>query len=65
MGNFLIIFGVLIVVLGIILNLLGKYGFPHLPGDILNQKGSFTFYFPIVTTIVISIILTVVINLFK
>ena len=37
----------------------------RLPGDIRVQRGSFSFYFPIVTSIVLSIILTLLINLFR
>lgn len=36
----------------------------HLPGDIVWQKGNSTFFFPVVTCIVISILLTVMLNLF-
>jgi len=66
-GKWLIIAGVLIVVIGILiyffhdkLNWLGK-----LPGDIRVEKENFRFYFPITTMIIISVILTLLINLFK
>lgn len=61
-GRFLIIIGILCAVIGGILLLspripwLGK-----LPGDILIQKKNFTFYFPIATSIVLSIILTLIV----
>jgi hypothetical protein len=60
--------------LGIVLVVLGALGwrFPNLfqwvgrlPGDVSMQKGHFSFYFPIVTCIVISILLTVVSWLFR
>ncbi|MFA5362312.1 MAG: DUF2905 domain-containing protein [Candidatus Omnitrophota bacterium] len=60
-GKTLILFGVVIIAAGIFLQLahripwLGK-----LPGDILIQKKNFTVYFPITTSIVISIILSLV-----
>jgi hypothetical protein len=65
MGNYLIGLGFLIIFLGLILNLISKFNLPVLPGDILIQKENFTFYFPIVTSILISILLTIILNLFK
>ena len=64
-GNYLIFIGFLIIIFGILLNFFSKFNFPTLPGDILIQKENFTFYFPIVTSILISIILTIIFNLFK
>jgi len=65
MGNYLIGLGFLIIFLGLILNLISKFNLPVLPGDILIKKENFTFYFPIVTSILISILLTIILNLFK
>ena len=66
-GKWIIIAGVVIVIIGILiyffhdkLNWLGK-----LPGDIRIEKDNFRFYFPIVTMIIISIVLTILINIFK
>jgi hypothetical protein len=60
LGKALIVSGLVLAVIGVIF-LFGK-GIPlgKLPGDITIQKGNFTFYFPIVTCAVISIIVTVV-----
>ncbi|MFQ5949779.1 MAG: DUF2905 domain-containing protein [Nitrospiria bacterium] len=58
-GRTLILFGILFVVIGGIVILMGKIpGFGKLPGDILIERKNFTFYFPIVTCILISIILS-------
>ena len=63
-GRVLIIVGIIIAVLGLLLvfgariPLLGK-----LPGDILIKKDSFSFYFPIVTLLLLSLILTIIVNL--
>jgi len=65
MGNLLIGLGFLIIFFGLILNLLTKLNLPVLPGDILIQKENFTFYFPITTALIISIILTIILNFFK
>jgi hypothetical protein len=65
MGNLLISLGLLITFLGLILNFFSKFNLPVLPGDILIQKENFTFYFPITTVLIISIILTIILNFFK
>jgi hypothetical protein len=66
-GKWMIIAGIVIVVAGVLiyffhdkLNWLGK-----LPGDIRIEKENFRFYFPITTMIIISIVLTLLINVFK
>ena len=58
----LVITGLALAALGALL-WLGK-GF-RLPGDIFIQRGNFSFGFPIVTCIVISIVLTILLNLFR
>ena len=64
-GKFLLIIGTVIVVAGLILIFAGKSGFlGKLPGDIIIRKGNFTFYFPFVTFLLISIVITVIVNLF-
>ena len=66
-GKFVVIIGVLLVVAGVILwrfpSLFGWMG--KLPGDISVQKGNFSFYFPVVTCIVISIVVTLLSWLFR
>ena len=63
-GKVLIVLGVVFVVVGIILTQFNKIPFlGKLPGDILIKKGNFTFYFPIVTSIVASVILTLILYL--
>lgn len=68
MGKFLILLGIVLVVVGVAVLFLEKVNFLHLgrlPGDIRFQRGNFTFYFPIVTFLVISIILTFLLSLFR
>ncbi|HLR34202.1 MAG TPA: DUF2905 domain-containing protein [Tissierellales bacterium] len=65
MGRTLIIIGLILLVLGGILILGQKFGLGKLPGDIFIQKGNFTFFFPIVTCIIISLILTIISNIFR
>jgi len=66
-GKWIIVAGVIIIIAGVIiyffhnkLNWLGK-----LPGDIRIEKENFRFYFPITTMIIISIVLTLLINILK
>ncbi|AEI14947.1 hypothetical protein Flexsi_1295 [Flexistipes sinusarabici DSM 4947] len=63
-AKLLIIIGLVIAGVGIVLLFGGKFGLGKLPGDILIKKDNFTFYFPVVTSIIISIILTVLFNIF-
>jgi hypothetical protein len=61
LGKALIIFGIILVGLGLFLTFMNKIPFVgKLPGDILVQKKNFTFYFPITTSILISIILSII-----
>ncbi|MCD6177889.1 DUF2905 domain-containing protein [bacterium] len=60
-GKILILFGTLLVILGAIFTLSGKIPYlGKLPGDIYIKKGSFSFYFPLTTCILISIILSLI-----
>jgi hypothetical protein len=60
-GRFLVIGGIILALLGGVLILLGKVPFiGKLPGDIIIQRRNFTFYFPLGTSILISIILTLI-----
>jgi hypothetical protein len=60
-GKFLLMLGIAIALLGAVLILFRNTGIPFLgklPGDIIVQRKNFTFYFPVVTCIVLSIILS-------
>ncbi len=65
MGRILVMLGVVLVVIGGILMLLGRSGVPvgRLPGDILYRGKNTTIYFPLATSILISIVLSVVLYL--
>lgn len=66
MGKLLIIAGIFLVIFGVIVVFGSKLPFVgKLPGDFLIKRDGFTFYFPIVTSIIISILLTVILNLFN
>ena len=65
LGRMLAIIGVALVVIGGIVMLLGRTGLPigRLPGDILYRGKNTTFYFPLATSILISVVLSVVLFL--
>ena len=61
----LIFFGIMLVVAGLLVSVFGKVpGIGKLPGDIYLRKGSFTFYFPLTTSLLLSLVLTLVLTLF-
>ena len=63
LGKILLVIGGIIVLAGLAVLVFGKMGLiGKLPGDILIQKGNFTFYFPLVTFLILSIVLTIVVN---
>ncbi len=65
-GKFLVIAGLLMVLLGALLwSGFGKGCFGRLPGDIHYSKGDFHFYFPIVTCLILSALLTLILWLTK
>ena len=64
-GKTLVIIGLLIAVAGVVLMLVGRVPWlGRLPGDIYVQRGSWSFYFPIATSIVLSVLLTLLFWLF-
>ena len=66
-AKYLIFFGVILLLIGSIFYFLGKLGIGlgKLPGDIIIQKENFTFYFPLATSIIISVALTIILSLFS
>ena len=66
LGKMLVLFGVILVLLGGVLLLAGKIPFlGQLPGDIVIRRERWSFYFPLTTSIVISILLTLLFSLFS
>lgn len=64
-GRLLVIFGVVIAAIGFFIFFLGKaFWLGRLPGDIVLHKKNFTFYFPLATSIVISLLLTLLLWIF-
>jgi len=66
MGKMLIIAGIILIFAGLAFLFVDKIPFlGRLPGDIYIKKERFSFYFPITTSIVISIILTIIFSIFR
>lgn len=66
MGKFLIIIGIIFIVAGLLITYLPKIPFlGKLPGDITIERENFKFYFPLATSIIISIILSLLIFLYN
>jgi len=70
LGRILIVLGVVLVVAGLLLTLFGRMNLPlgRLPGDILYRGKNTTFYFPLATSILLSVVLSLlfyVINRFR
>ncbi len=65
LGKIIMFFGAVLLVIGFFITF-GSKVLPlgRLPGDIFIRKGNFSFYFPVVTSIILSIVLTILLNFF-
>ena len=63
LGKLLIGGAVVLLVLGGVLFLLGRFGVDRLPGDLVFRRGDFTLYFPIGLMILLSVVGTIVLNI--
>jgi hypothetical protein len=64
-AKWLIIIGVVLIALGLLWPLLAKLGLGSLPGDIKIERKGFTFYFPITTSILVSLLITLILWIFR
>lgn len=60
MARFLIMLGLAILVIGVLWPYLARIGLGRLPGDIVVERDNVTFYFPIVTCLLLSLVLSAV-----
>ena len=65
MQRWLIIIGIVLLAAGLLWPWLQRIGLGRLPGDIVIERENFRFYFPIVTSIAISVVLSLLLWLFK
>lgn len=66
MGRILLLIGAVLLVVGLLVMFADRVPFlGKLPGDVVVRKKNFTFYFPIVTSILVSLVLTLVLSLWS
>jgi hypothetical protein len=65
MAKWLITIGIILLVVGIAWPLLAKLGLGSLPGDVRLERKGYTFYFPVTTSILISLVITLVLWIFR
>jgi hypothetical protein len=65
LGRLIIIIGVITIVIGGLVLLAGRFGLPlgRLPGDFRFQSGNVTCFFPLATMLILSVVLTLLVNL--
>ena len=64
-GRLLIVLGGVLLMAGIALMAAGRLGLGRLPGDLVYRRGNFSFYFPLMTSILLSVILTLILWVFR
>jgi Protein of unknown function (DUF2905) len=64
-SKILITLGLILVIVGLLWPWITKMGLGRLPGDIVVERGNFRFYFPITTCILISLLITAILWLFR
>ena len=65
MAKWLVIFGAVLILIGMIWPWLSKLGIGHLPGDIQIERKDFSFYFPVTSSIVVSLVLSLLFWIFR
>ena len=60
MARFLIVLGLVILVIGLLWPYLSQIGLGRLPGDIVIERGNVTFYFPLATCLLLSVLFSLV-----
>lgn len=64
-GKTVIGIGILLIIIGLAFLLMNKFNIDRLPGDIVIEKGNFKFFFPITTSIIISVVLSLILRLLR
>ncbi len=65
MAKFLIFAGFVMIGLGVLWMIGERFGLGRLPGDIVVERGNFRFYFPLATSIVLSVVISLLLWLFN
>ena len=64
-GRTLIVVGLTIAAVGLLWVVAERFGLGRLPGDLMVRRKNFTLYFPVVSSVVVSLVLTLLFNLFR
>jgi DUF2905 family protein len=64
-GRIFVITGLVLLLLGLVFTVGGGFGLGRLPGDFVWRRGNLTLYFPLVTSLLLSILLTLGLWLFR
>ncbi|OKY76689.1 MAG: hypothetical protein BM485_01005 [Desulfobulbaceae bacterium DB1] len=65
MAKNLILIGAILIIVGLLWPWLSKFPVGRLPGDIVVRRGGFSFYFPLATSIVISVVVSLILSIFR
>lgn len=65
MSRMLIIIGAVVIIVGLLWPWLQKLGLGRLPGDILIERGNTRFYFPLMTSIIMSVVISLLLWFFR
>jgi hypothetical protein len=65
MGRWLVLLGIALLVLGLAWPWLSKLGLGRLPGDLHFERDGFSFYFPLTTSILVSLVVSLLLWLFR
>lgn len=65
MSKWLIALGLILVAAGFLWPFISRLGLGKLPGDILVRRESFSFYFPVMTSLVVSLVVSIIIWIFR
>jgi hypothetical protein len=64
-AKWLIAIGIVLIALGVLWPVLVKLGLGSLPGDFKLERRGYTFYFPLTTSIIVSVVITVILWIFR
>lgn len=64
-GKLILTTGLILVIIGLLITFGSRFGIGRLPGDIFIEKGNFKFFFPITTSIILSIVLSLLLKFFR
>ncbi len=65
LGRILITFGAIVIAVGLLFTVTGEFGLGKLLGDFVYRRGNFSFYFPLMTSILLSIVISLLLWFFR